>query len=139
MAQPSWWSGFPCMKLLSLFMLFGWTFILKSVLKCRLLPSMMKQQETTAKNLSRSVLGFEQSCWSIRGCLHQGEMKRRSKSISKRRSVLKRRGWMLVFVIYGFIKNVLPNSYFILQIYHVKSFKMMHVLSLYFNFSIRYS
>ena len=48
-------------------------------------------------------------------------------------------GRMLVLVICGFIKNVLPNSYFILQIYHVKSFKMMHVLSLYFNFSIRYS
>ena len=29
----------------------------------------------------------------------------------------------LVFVICGFIKNFLPNSYFIFQIYHVKSFK----------------
>ena len=48
-------------------------------------------------------------------------------------------GRMLVFVICGFIKNVLPNCYFILQIYHVKSFKMMHVFSLYFNFSLRYS
>jgi hypothetical protein len=48
-------------------------------------------------------------------------------------------GLMLVFVICGFIKNFLPNSYFILQIHHVKSFKMMHVMSLYFNFSIRYS
>ena len=63
-----------------------------------------------------------------------------AKSINKRRSVLKKGARrMLVFVICGFIKNVLPNSYFILQIYHVKSFKMMHVLSLYFNFSIRYS
>jgi hypothetical protein len=35
-------------------------------------------------------------------------------------------GLMLVFVIRGFIKNFLPNSNFILQIYHVKSFKMMH-------------
>ena len=50
-----------------------------------------------------------------------------------------RGGRMLVFVICGFIKNFLPNSYFILQIYHVKSFKMMHVTSLYFNFSLRYS
>ena len=45
-------------------------------------------------------------------------------------------GRMLVFVIFGFIKNLLPNSYFILQIYDVKSFKMMHVTSLYFNFSV---
>jgi hypothetical protein len=30
----------------------------------------------------------------------------------------------LVFVICGFIKDFLPNSYFILQIYHAKSFKM---------------
>ena len=37
------------------------------------------------------------------------------------------------------IKNFLPNSYFILQIYHAKSFKMRHVTSLYFNFSVRYS
>ena len=43
---------------------------------------------------------------------------------------LKREGRMLVFVICGFIKNVLPNSYFILQIYRVKSFKMMHVISM---------
>ena len=46
---------------------------------------------------------------------------------------------MLFFVIYGIIKNVLPNFYFILQIYQVKSFKMMHFMSQYFNFSIRYS
>jgi hypothetical protein len=32
------------------------------------------------------------------------------------------------------IKNFLPNYYFILQIYHVKSFKMVHVMSLYFIF-----
>ena len=48
-------------------------------------------------------------------------------------------GRMLFFVIYGIIKNVLPNFYFILQIYQVKSFKMMHFMSQYFNFSIRYS
>ena len=41
----------------------------------------------------------------------------------------------LDFVICGFIKNFLPNSYFILQIYHAKSFKMRHVTSLYFFFS----
>jgi len=41
----------------------------------------------------------------------------------------------LDFVICGFIKNFLPNSYFILQIYHAKSFKMRHVSSLYFFFS----
>ena len=52
-----------------------------------------------------------------------------AKSISKRRSVL-------VFVICGFIKNFLPKSYFILQIYHVKSFEMRHVTPLYFNFSV---
>ena len=38
-------------------------------------------------------------------------------------------GRMLVFVICGFIKNSLANSYFILQIYLVKSFKMMHFTS----------
>ena len=48
-------------------------------------------------------------------------------------------GRMLVFVICGFIKNVLPNSYFIFQIPHVKSFKMMHFICLYFNYSVRYS
>ena len=46
---------------------------------------------------------------------------------------------LLVFVICGFIKNCLPTSYFILQIYHAKSFKMRHVTTLYFNFSVRYS
>ena len=45
----------------------------------------------------------------------------------------------LIFVICGFIKNFLPNSYFIFQIYHAKSFKKGHVTSLYFNFSVRYS
>ena len=47
-----------------------------------------------------------------------------AKSISKRRSVLKggEGEQFLVFVICGFIKNFLPNSYLILQIYHVKSF-----------------
>ena len=48
-------------------------------------------------------------------------------------------GRMLVFVICGFIKNFLPNYYFILHVHHVKSFKMRHVRSLYFNFSVRYS
>ena len=31
----------------------------------------------------------------------------------------------LVFVICGFIKDFLPNSYFILQIYHAKSQKAL--------------
>ena len=44
----------------------------------------------------------------------------------------------LGFVIFGFIKNFLPNSYFILQIYHSKSYKIRHVTSLYFNFSVWY-
>ena len=48
-------------------------------------------------------------------------------------------GQILVFVICGFIKNFLPNYYFILHVHHVKSFKMRHVRSLYFNFSVRYS
>ena len=48
-------------------------------------------------------------------------------------------GLMLVFVICGFIKNFLPNYYFILHVHHVKSFKMRHVRSLYFNVSLRYS
>ena len=38
-------------------------------------------------------------------------------------------GRMLFFVICGFIENFFLNFYFILQIYHVKSFKMMHVKS----------
>ena len=49
------------------------------------------------------------------------------KSISKRRSVIKGDGGlMLFFNICGFIKNALQKFYFILQIYNVKSFKMMH-------------
>ena len=44
----------------------------------------------------------------------------------------------LFFVICGFIKNFLPNSYFILQIYHAKNFKMKQVMSPYFNFSVWY-
>ena len=48
-------------------------------------------------------------------------------------------GRMLFFVICGFIENFILNIYFILQIYHVKSFKMMHVTSMYFDFSLRYS
>ena len=35
--------------------------------------------------------------------------------------------------------NFLPNFYFILQIYHAKSFKMRHVTYLHFNFSVWYS
>ena len=31
--------------------------------------------------------------------------------------------WMLVFVICGFIKIFLPNSYFILHVHHVKALK----------------
>ena len=41
----------------------------------------------------------------------------------------------LDFVICGFIKNFLPNSYLILQIHHAKSFKMRHVTSLCFKLS----
>ena len=37
--------------------------------------------------------------------------------------------YMPVFVICGFIKNFLPNSYFILQIYHPKSYEMRYVMS----------
>ena len=37
----------------------------------------------------------------------------------------------LVFVICGFIKNFLPNSYFILQIYHAKS--LLHLYTLIFQ------
>ena len=44
----------------------------------------------------------------------------------------------LVYVIWGFIKNFLPNSYFILQIHRAKSFKMRFVTSLYLNFSVWY-
>ena len=42
---------------------------------------------------------------------------------------------MLVFVICGFIKNFLQNSYFILQVYHAKSFKwgMLHLCTLTFK------
>ena len=44
----------------------------------------------------------------------------------------------LVFVICGFIKDFLANFYFILLIYHAKSFKMRHGMSLYLNVSVRY-
>ena len=70
----------------------------------------------------------------------QGLRSSQSKSIKKRRSVLKKGGGrMLVFAICGFIKNFLTNSYFILYIHHVKRLKMRYFKSLYFNFSIRYS
>ena len=45
----------------------------------------------------------------------------------------------LVFVICGFIKDFIPNSYFIFQIYQAKSFEMRYGMSLYLNFSARYS
>ena len=61
------------------------------------------------------------------------------KSIRKRGSVLKRGGRMLVFVICGFIKKFLTNSYFILHIHQAKGFEMIHYRYLYFNFSARYS
>ena len=48
-------------------------------------------------------------------------------------------GRMLIFVICGFIKNFLTNSYLILHIHQVKGFKMRHYRYLYFNFSVRYS
>jgi hypothetical protein len=35
--------------------------------------------------------------------------------------------------------NFLPQSYFMLQFYRGKSFKMRHLTSLYFHFSVRYS
>ena len=37
------------------------------------------------------------------------------------------------------IIDFLANSYFIVQIYHAKSFKMKYIMSLYLNFSLRYS
>ena len=88
-----------------------------------------EQRSTWIRTLQKHVKNFEES----------PETWKKAESISKRRSVLKRGEGMLVFVICGFIKNFLPNSYFILQIYHVKSFKVMHVTSLYFNFSVKYS
>ena len=44
----------------------------------------------------------------------------------------------LGFVICGFITNFLPNSYFILQIYHAKTLKwgMLHLCTLIFQFDI---
>ena len=60
-----------------------------------------------------------------------------SKEYKEEAQCAQKAGRMLVFVICGFIKNFLTNSYFILHIHHVKSFKMRHVR--YFNFSVRYS
>ena len=40
------------------------------------------------------------------------------------------------FVNFGFIKNFLPNYYFISQIHHAKSFKIRPFTSLYFNLSV---
>ena len=37
------------------------------------------------------------------------------------------------------IIEILANSYYIVQIYHAKSFKMNYTMSLYFNFSLEYS
>ena len=42
----------------------------------------------------------------------------------------------MAFAHCAFIMNFMTNSYFILQIYHARSFKMRHVTSLYFNFSV---
>ena len=42
------------------------------------------------------------------------------------------------FFICGFIMNFLPNSYFILQIYHDQSFEIRHVMFLYYIL-VRYS
>ena len=39
----------------------------------------------------------------------------------------------------AFIMNFMANSYFILQIYHAKSFKMRHITYLYFSYLSRYS
>ena len=47
-----------------------------------------------------------------------------SKEYKEEAQCAKKRGRMLIFVICGFIKNFFPNSYFILQIYHAKSFEM---------------
>ena len=47
---------------------------------------------------------------------------RQTKEHKQEAQCAKKGGQMLVFVNSGFIKNFLPNSYFILQIYHVKSF-----------------
>ena len=62
-----------------------------------------------------------------------------SKEYKEEAQCAQKGGRMLVFVICGFIKIFFPNFYFTLQIYHVKSFKIMHVTSMYFNFSLRYS
>ena len=37
------------------------------------------------------------------------------------------------------IIDFLANSYFIVEIYHAKSFKMKYCMSLYLNFSLDYS
>ena len=37
------------------------------------------------------------------------------------------------------IKDFLANSYFIVHIHHAKSFKMKYDMSLYLNFSLKYS
>ena len=99
--------------------------------------SLVKRDFSYLTSFANNKVLYE-SCWHL-FCTQWVEiLSTLSKSISKGRSVLKKRG-IVVFVICGFINNVLQNSYFILQIYHVKSFEMMHVTSLYFNFSVRYS
>ena len=47
--------------------------------------------------------------------------------------------YIIIIVSCDSIIDFLANSYFIVQIYHVKSFKMKYSISLYLNFLFEYS
>ena len=76
-----------------------------------------------------------------RGAFNNYNVKKRegNKEYKEEGQCAQKGGRMLIFVICGFIKTFLTNSYFILHVHQVKGFKMRHYRYLYFNFSIRYS
>ena len=77
------------------------------------------------------ILGLLSSCLFVYTAVSSKEHKQGLQCAQK--------GGMLVLVICGFIKNFVPNSYFILQIYHAKNYKIRYDMSLYFQISVRYS
>ena len=90
-------------------------------------------------NMSDTIFFFRRS-FQVRIATYVATKTRtKTKEYKEEAQCAQKGGRMLVFVICGFIKHFFPNFYFIFQIHHVKRFKMIHVTSLYFNFSLRFS
>ena len=98
-------------------------------------------------DMTRKRKSFQKPCHAYFGCpaalpiysVCQIPTYIKSKEYKEEGPCAQKWGRMLVFVICGFIKDFLPTSYFILQIYDAKSYKMRHGMSLYLNFSVRCS